>query len=1483
MADVAEWLAGHLTDTAGDTAMVQRLRLLVIAGLYQEARSLFDTWYPQFENVADFQVCHRLAEAVAPDDLMAFDKAGLAAAGLLECRWRAQRRLRMVNGLHEYFEQTRHYVARRSVEGILEAAVHGVERPPRTRPQNIAFAPPQLIQLHGPGGMGKSTQLAWLVARYGVQHDPPVISAVCDVQTMAPERLLSTPHLLLAQVGERFLHQARAQGVNSCPRLEQFVTDHAAHRSALDRETAEGRETAEHARTSGQSAMTEAFADALNEVSGKDGPPLLLCLDTTDDLLREPVEDLAPLFRMLSQLLDGVQKLRVVLSGRADLTDTDVFREAFRNVSWRSLKLMPFTVSESENYLALRRLPPSQARNIVKASEEDFEGSPAFTPLVLALLADTPEDLPGIGDSLYLFVLDRVLWQLEPRERLALEFCAVARHPTFAYFKDVLVPLLGEAPSGETPEQLWNELIKRARQWAWIAADETRLVVHVNVRRELRRRVRDEEESTWRELHRKGADRCRALAREAASEDDRAGWVAEQVYHQLHAANQHTLDDAAKTWRSCVAGAWLRGAFVTVIGLADRLLSADLENTDAGHEGLGEPDPRVMTRQLWYDIALERAYGELQAVLYGGTTGWQDLERHLRLAERRSEMAAEEEPPVVRDVRREAIITAAFMIRDGQHLGLTPVREAQTRLRDLIEEYEHAAGSREDLRTVWQADCHLLVAACRVRTGQAEERPDLPHARADRHFIATFNAVGPDDTARAELVARYAMGEWTLADRPDLVLAWQRRYEELSGGGSTSAALTGAEAALRSGRPMADWPGSLAGPHGLRARVLSARSDLLLGRPAEAAHRLFVDALPATSGQLEPGSAFDVLMVLADAHARMLELDSAENYAERAMRRAPGNEERLAVMAFRAATALAVAGDLGLAERWITRAAPLREESRGAAGTALHGAGCVLAHRWGRADEAAEILNRWGNELRARRADPGHIGRPPAPAEWLAHALHGLVCGPKEDVKGYASMLDAALHSVPDPGRQMMLLAAETRLYGPVADAPLLTERSRIGFFERLLARHRDSGNSGRDRPGQAEGLRALWTAELTARLFGADSRAGQQMASATRTLGSGHGEVHATWLRVHRLLPPEARPDRPPRVEWTDFQLATLRGADRLARTHGDTSRWRPGRSAARAEDVREAAGLLGPVAGPNATPPTTWHLIAARRGADVGMPPDGLAERLTAPRWEPCRLANLQAALRRIGRLGTPAGTPDAAWTAFVREGDEPPADRLRQAVHDVAGPRVLTRVDVDVNGVGTGLARPPASPTSERRSGSPDGLAVWRVTEDFLINADERRQLDGDAPVDVLVLHGEMRPIDQSAALRLPGSARSIRPRDVHNAVRGLCEERGRTAPLVVLNALAQAISDGDDVYLRDLFAFQLHLLGSVPSIVVCGPAGRQADGTLVQAVPDDAVGFGRTAQDVADHLRRYLVAQSPEAPPVRLLSHVPPDEMFGLGVL
>ncbi|MFF3737505.1 hypothetical protein [Streptomyces sp. NPDC002566] len=1453
-------LARHLEEEGGGAAAVERVRLLVVAGRTDEAIELFDHWYSGALRLGHVVAGRRFKEAIAPAELRDFVQEDLIDAKLIRRQRRAEAQLAMLGVWRTCFDRTRHYVARPQVEGALETALHADE----------ANAP-KVVHLHGPGGNGKSTQLSWLIARHCAEQDPPVPCALRDVDTLDSARLLRHPLLLLVDFARQLLSQLKPVATRSTTaRLQALVDQHEQLLDALAREHVDGTALHPEAVAPPERLMDE-FVAALEDVvagggedavAGEGARMVVLCLDTLDELLGTAGFDMGPLFDVLG-VLTRVEGVRLVLSGRADIAEHPQFPQAFGHVSgrWRSLEVPPFTLENAGEYLRTRGIDEPLANQIVTACREDFEGAPGFTPFVLALLADLaldkPDELPRARmESLELFVLDRELSRRNPRVELALRYCAVARHPTYDYFRQVLVPLLSQTLPGEpdlrtddAADGLWQELLDAAHSSAWMRIEEKdQLVVHVNVRRAVRHSMRRQDAEAWWRLHHDGRIRCAGLAAQAREDrsETAAEWTIEQIYHELHSAadpdrgRAGSIDEAARVWRDAVEDAWRRGAVRTVLNLAERLLSADFgrQETQLGEAQL--PDPRTMTLQLWYDIALERAYGELHAVLYDGRPGWPDVARYYELACRRATMSQDGEPPPRPDERRMELLRCALLLGDPARAGAGTLDEVRETLAAIFRERESGPPgrerpwSRERLDDLWLADAGLLYATCLARTGPGPDGSADGERAADGVFTTTFDWMTGGADSRALLIARYAMREWRLAARPDLVRAWKTRFDraalrrpEEAAAERTRAALADAEAAVRSGVPVEGILRTDPGADAMGFDVLEARVRMLRGEPLRAVHLLdatvqrFVDP----DDERRRALGYDAHLIRARAWAGVLEPARAEDHARQAMLLARDDEERLRVLALRAELALSAAGDLVRADRWIGLAAPLRSARRGRAGSEIARAECALLHRLGRTEAARRALADWRDALRARTGERPCGGPPPAaPDEWFAQALHSLIhCEPGE-ARPHLDALSAALTRIPDPGRRLVLVAGEAALYGPVAGAPLLPEPLREPVA-RLIGRL----------PGErTTAPLSLAAAVFHGHLLGDRRRAAADLKAARQRFGAPNHGVHRTWLLLHRVLPSGVDPAPLPEREAHEEQLPALRGADLLAR---ESRRRRPRRQMA-----VDAADLLGD----DRSAPTLWHLTAA----ELTIPSDPATARLRR------RLQHPGDGLPRTRNL-------DLARRALRRHGGAPAESRADSA----AGLRAALTARVPERPLRCELLDPGGAPTVQ----------------------------DQDAPVDVLVLRGVMRPFGRGAALRLLGTARPVRPADVHQEIRRICLRGDQPPPLVLLDAVAQGLTRRRQTELRDLFAHEVFLLGRgddtdpIGGAAVVLAAGLVAaeyvdDGTWEQTWRRAVLRFGRTAAEASEELDaavRELAARDPAAPPVRLFSHLPEEEMFGLG--
>ncbi len=200
------------------------------------------------------------------------------------------------------------FVGRKAELARLRAlAGTGPEVPAAPRRRGRTASPPgrpdaRMLALYGPGGIGKSTLIAWfLVGQY--QTDPaaraPFAYLDFDRPTIDSSHPLSVLSEAVGQLGVQF-----PEAKPSCERIR-----------------AEWAQVLEHQRVGRSYALRSAVQDFATLVDSLDlaGRPLLLVLDTFEIVQYRSSEEVAAILRMLDLLVPAVPALRVVVAGRAGI------------------------------------------------------------------------------------------------------------------------------------------------------------------------------------------------------------------------------------------------------------------------------------------------------------------------------------------------------------------------------------------------------------------------------------------------------------------------------------------------------------------------------------------------------------------------------------------------------------------------------------------------------------------------------------------------------------------------------------------------------------------------------------------------------------------------------------------------------------------------------------------------------------------------------------------------------------------------------------------------------------------------------------------------------------------------------------------------------------------------------------------------------------------------------------------------------------
>jgi hypothetical protein len=949
---------------------VDRLRQLAVASPRQAAR-LFRDLYGKADQRFELAHCQDLVDALC-------GPAGVSLLSdeLRELRATYQTRIsaRAMRATEYYRTRRARYQPRQPVQDDLATL--------------LASGPdgPWLAQLHGPGGIGKSTLLHWFVARECVVRDPLIACALVNCDVLDPVALLERPWLILIEAADQ-LNRQLVDG----PFLG-LLRDFSDHQAALFRShdvpyRPDGDQR--HIERVGQQ-VEAAFCQSL-----AGGPTILLALDALDEVAsrsQAPAEMLRRLVDLLARVHQDVAGIRIVLAGRDDI------RNHVPGLAAGTLhrQLPGFDAEETVSYLCRRDVTDTSKVQAIAAKSEGL-------PMVVALYADlverapqlTAEEISRNTEPQVEYLITRILLHLpDPAIRASLLYsAAVPDALDYEFFCDVLLPLWRAEVQGEgivneldpaRPAQrcslpdmndqeaiadCWKRVVSAAGAATWISVQMTGGQEAINVRSEVRSllRARIKSHPTAGKLHHLAAKHCQTRADACVTDlgvtDSWIHWTKAALYHLFHGRDP----DATARWREAVGEARSVRRLDWVYQLAYDLLDTNFHDPDS------RPDFDVLSYQALYEahVELARVAAQNAGRLPGGSApgagsaSWRDEADHAlaRAAQVRSKAVG---------------LSISLDPADYEEILSELVRAERP---DAGPDLAAPAGLALPCGTAW-GDAWLVRARTHVRQHGNMEYPAEPKAALSAYQRSLEYQTDPP--SRAYVAADAA--QWLLhIDRPDLALAWCEREEiPVASHGRLPEIRAGALLALgRPGSALAALE-ALGEQPSARARCLAAEAQLALRRPENAVLELTADPMAnaPSEGEMEKSQQVEHELLLARAFGELLDFRSAErcfNRAQELIGRAD-DEYQARINTARAIFQLRVAGNVRHAATYL--AAEFTTLPRGKpTWTALWLARAELADHQQRAKQVAEILRQVRRELIRANA--------PARSRVLA-SLHGL-------------------------------------------------------------------------------------------------------------------------------------------------------------------------------------------------------------------------------------------------------------------------------------------------------------------------------------------------------------------------------------------------------------------------------------------------------------------------------------------------------------
>jgi hypothetical protein len=576
----------------------------------------------------------------------------------------------------------------------------------------------RVINLHGPGGRGKTIQVRWLIARQlvpEIERGPGhpfgngrIPCAKVDFDFVDPVNATRYPWLVLLEAAAQLNDQLTRKWFNelldkagwAIPLLSRNPADPTRTEAASKRMRTEGRVAGE--------TVVRGFSRNLNESTGK--RPVVLVLDTLEEVHLRPQGDLKRLLELLAEMLGRCPGLRLVLSGRYSVAQT-LGEAAAALPDMHDVPVRPFSEAEAHRYLEQYRGVSSESIRdaIVAKAGVGLDEPGRCDPLVLSLLADEVQARPKLTAAQIarypaevIRLINRIVRRIhEPGVRWILRYGVVPRSLTLAFVRDVMEPQVRRAMAGErtldAPDRdelptdvdadvkyfptvlqsqnapldvaaLWTSLRTYAGSTSWVYPDPNdeqvlrfRADVAVPMRDILRR------QRVFRRLHRDAAEHFERKAREEPRQYER--WTREAIYHRF----QLRGPAAAASWRAALRAAGRNDPETRAV------IAAELLETDYVDEKLrprpwrGETpivDPRTLVEARFEQAS---ALSELARARGAAPDDqlWSSVEKGLAAVERGQ---AGLDRPVVRE-------TGLVYLRAGLALKEGRVNEAEEQLR----------------------------------------------------------------------------------------------------------------------------------------------------------------------------------------------------------------------------------------------------------------------------------------------------------------------------------------------------------------------------------------------------------------------------------------------------------------------------------------------------------------------------------------------------------------------------------------------------------------------------------------------------------------------------------------------------------------------------------------------------------------------------------------------------------------------------------
>jgi len=423
---------------------------------------------------------------------------------------------------------------------------------------------PWILDLHAPGGSGKTMFVRWALSRYLTPLRVPCVRIDFDIKDA--RRACDEPWLILLELAFQLNEQLPGHPFG------ELLSRYEAFRVRLDRFGVGSDELRGFDPDTLAHEIPLGFRHALASQTRIDR--VVIIFDTTEELLLYHPHHVATIVGTIGEMREPeAPRLHLLLSGRYALSehlDPESW-ESFHNRFGRPADVFvpQFSESEAREYMVGLRHVPDDER--AKTAIEKSNGNPFKLALYADLIRTRPKisagEIASYPDADLAYLIERVVERIEdPQVRWVLRYGTIPRLLTRTFLRDVMAdPLLRamsnrstvdrpdrdelpnrskEGPTWSTRliephesldlDELWSKLESYAAKFSWISRSKTdpdTLVFHATeVRPPMRCLLREKQPAAYAELQELAAQ---YFERQAESEPQNWGqWMLEAWLHR---------------------------------------------------------------------------------------------------------------------------------------------------------------------------------------------------------------------------------------------------------------------------------------------------------------------------------------------------------------------------------------------------------------------------------------------------------------------------------------------------------------------------------------------------------------------------------------------------------------------------------------------------------------------------------------------------------------------------------------------------------------------------------------------------------------------------------------------------------------------------------------------------------------------------------------------------------------------------------------